>query len=204
MSTGPVFDKFLSLSYLGFPEDYEPSPQTATIPFLIKHLAQLPPHLLLHFSYITSAKDRTVIPTIRNRRLKYANSTPPELQFAAARNDWPNLWQGRERRGMEEGAEEKAWADKDFLGGSRKHVGNLGGLLGEYEEEREAERVRTLRRERAVVAQFIPEEDDDSNEDDTDELPIDEDTPEEARASFERLIRERFIYGILEASLYSC
>lgn len=197
----PAFDKSLSLSYLGLPENYEPSPQTATIPFLTQHLKQLPPHLLLHFSYITSAKQRTAIPTIRNRRLRYASKAPPELQFDSAKGKWPGLWQGRERWGIKEGAEERAWADNSFLGGLTKHVGNLGGLLGGYEEEREAERIRALKRELTEIEQFIAEEDESSDEENIGQPSVDQESPEEAKASFERLIQERFIYGILEASL---
>ena len=52
--------------------------------------------------------------------------------------------------------------------GQTKHIGKLGSLLGDYEEEREAERVRTMRRERAREMEresdLIPEEDDDSDE----------------------------------------
>ncbi|KAF7352634.1 DUF2052 domain-containing protein [Mycena venus] len=69
---------------------------------------------------------------------------------------------------------------------------------GGYEEEREAERFRTLRRERAE-AEFVPEEESDSDDDNVSGPSsmvqmIDED----AKTSFERLIRERFIYGLLE------
>lgn len=206
MSVGPVFDESLSLSYLGLPEGYEPSPKSEPIQFLNKHLTQLPPHLLLHFSYNTSSKERTVIPTIRNRRLKWSRNKPTDLSFASARNEWPNLWQGRERRGIEEGVEERAWAERNFLEGVIKHVGNLGNLLGEYEEEREAERVRVLRRERGAAAaledDFIVEEDESSDEDiavPAGPMEVDE-TVEEAKAAFERLILERFIYGLLEAS----
>lgn len=197
MSVAPVFDKSLALAYLGLPDDYEPSPQNATISFLVKHVTQLPPHLLAHFSYITSPKDRTIITTIRNRRLKYAGSNPPELTFASASNRWPNLWQGREQPGVDEAVEERAWADNDFLQGARKHVGNLGNLLGGYEEEREAERVRILRRERQVINDLVPEEDESSDEG-ASEISTEE--VEDKKASFERLIRERFVYGLLEAS----
>jgi hypothetical protein len=208
MSAGPIFNESLSLSYLGLPEGYEPSPRSQPISFLNKHLTRLPPHLLLHFSYITSSRERTIIPTIRNRRLKWSRNKPADLSFASARNEWPNLWQGRERRGVEEGIEERVWAERSFLDGVMKHVGNLGNLLGEYEEEREAERVRVLRRERAAEASqddFIVEEDESSDSDEEDiGVPagpmVEDESVEEAKASFERLILERFIYGLLEAS----
>jgi hypothetical protein len=198
MSTTIEFHKSGVLAYLGLPDDYDPSPQSAAIPFLVKHIAQLPPHLLAHFSYVTSSKERTVITTIRNRRLKYADSNPPELCFASARSRWPNLWQGKEHPGMEEAVEERAWADNHFLQGATKHVGKLGNLLGGYEEEREAERARILRRERAVNSDFVPEEDESSGEDTSN--VVTEETLEDMKASFERRIREHFIYGLLEAS----
>ncbi|KAF8076561.1 hypothetical protein FPV67DRAFT_1559004 [Lyophyllum atratum] len=198
MSSGPPFDKSFSLSYLGLPDDYAPSPEKEAITFLNKHLSQLPPHLLLHFSGITSAKERTVLPVVRNRRLKYVSGGPPELHFDVAKRKWPNLWQGPERRGIQDGAEEKAWAESDFLGGSTKYVGKLGGLLGGYEEDREAERFRTLRRERAAAEQFIPEEDESSDEEGVEISGAVDESPEDAKLLFERSIRERFIYGLLE------
>ncbi|KAF8969450.1 hypothetical protein BDZ97DRAFT_1915405 [Flammula alnicola] len=198
--SSPVFDKGPSLKYLGLPRDYTPSPDNDPIAFLTRHLSQLPPHLLLHYSYITTPKQRTVIASIRNRRLHYTNENPPELQFEAARNTWPDLWHGRtERRGIQEGKEERAWAQSDFLPGNKQHIGKLGNLLAEYEEEREAERIRTLRRNRAPAADdFVPEEDTDSDDDVPTSSPSDFETDDEARASFERLIQERFIYGLLD------
>jgi hypothetical protein len=113
------------------------------------------------------------------------------------------LWEGRERRGVEEGREEREWAEGDgFLRGSEKHVGKLGELLGEYEEEREAERVRMMRRERMAEEVFLPEEDSDSDED----IKMDEDGGEDevkeqdAKELFERVVREWFIYGLLDVS----
>jgi hypothetical protein len=101
---------------------------------------------------------------------------------------------------MEEGQSEREWVMNDgFLKGSTKHVGKLGVLLGEYEEEREAERVRALRRERAAEAAFVPEEDSDSEDEDM--AYAEEEKPEEAKGSFERLVREQFIYGLLDVSL---
>ncbi|KZP03159.1 hypothetical protein FIBSPDRAFT_769362 [Athelia psychrophila] len=205
-SEAPVFKNPPILSYLQLPETYTPSPASEPIDFLHRHIRHLPPHLLLTFSLITEPKQRTIIPTIRNRRLKYTRATPapPEFEFLEARNRWPGLWGGRERRGVEEGAEESSWANDQFLQGAKGHVGKLATLLGEYEQEREAERIRTIRRERAANAAFIPEEDSDS---DDDEEPCqssaqasnlkDEDASE-AKATFERLVKERFIYGLLE------
>jgi len=108
---------------------------------------------------------------------------------------------------MEEGKDERDWVQNGFLEGAMKHVGKLGTLLGDYEEEREAERVRILRRERAAEVAFVPEEDSDSEDEEMEEdesiTPVDEEMkPEEAKASFERLVRERFIYGLLDSIDY--
>ena len=191
------FDSSLALKYLGLPSNYTPSPQHEPVAFLTRHLSQLPPHILTQFSNITTPKHRTLIFTIRNRRLEYTSKLPKELSFEAARTKWPQIWTSREPPGREEGKDEKEWANLQFLGGQQQHVGKLGTLLGEYEEEREAERARTLRRPR-IVEDFIAEEEDDDDEDFG--IP-EEETEGEARASFERLIRERFIYGLLEASV---
>jgi len=205
MSNGaPVFTSRPILSYLQLPESYRPSPKESPVDFLQVHIRQLPPHLLLTFSLITTPKQRTVISTIRNRRLEYTYSNPRELNFVEARSQWPTLWEGRERRGIEEGQDEKEWVMNDgFLKGSTKHVGKLGTLLGEYEEEREAERVRVLRRERVAETAFVPEEDSDSDDDGMAVDYVEEEVkPEEVKASFERLIRERFIYGLLDSIDY--
>ncbi|KAF9006579.1 hypothetical protein BDQ17DRAFT_1351989 [Cyathus striatus] len=186
-----LFNESVILKYLDLPHDYQPSPKTDAVVFLKKHLTQLPPHILLHFSHITTPKQRSVLPTIRNRRLTYTVNNPPELHFLAARRNWPLLWEGRERRGIEEGREEKAWAEI--------HVGKLGNLLKEYEEEREAERIRIMRRENAALDDFVPEEDESSSDEDEDiKQTSEQETEEEIRTTFERLIRERFIYGLLD------
>ncbi|KAF9481811.1 hypothetical protein BDN70DRAFT_875751 [Pholiota conissans] len=193
------FDKGPSLRYLGLPKDYAPSPETNPIPFLLLYLPQLPPNLLLHFSYITTPKQRTVIIPIRNRRLQYVSKYPPELRFENARNMWPSMWQGRtERGGIQEGKDEKAWANIGFLEGRKQHVGKLGTLLAEYEEEREAERLRELRRNRQPPNEFVPEEDTYSEDEDAPNSDSTLETEAELRAAFERLIRERFIYGLLD------
>ncbi|KAJ7498751.1 hypothetical protein FB451DRAFT_1202906 [Mycena latifolia] len=193
-----AFDDIPIRSYLGLDAASMPNPKTTPIDFLTIHLRQLPPHLLLSFSSITTPKERSRISTIRNRRLKYANAGPSELQFSAARSTWPLLYDGQVRRGQE-GEDEKDWVARDFLQGLTKHVGKLGNLLGGYEEEREAERFRALRRDR-TEAEFVPEEDSDSDsEEDQGHTGGNEQmTDEEKKATFERLIRERFIYGQLE------
>ena len=194
------FDPSVPLRYLGLPQDHVPHPQADPVAFLTSHLAHLPPHILQQFGGITSAKQRTIIPMIRNRRLKYTSTKPAELDFQTAKKKWPHMWKGRERAGLDEGRDEKDWANHEFLAGRQQHVGKLGNLLGEYEEEREAERARVLRRQVHVRTEFIPEKDEsDSEIDETPAVP-DEETEEEAIASFEWLVRERFIYGLLEVS----
>lgn len=91
-------------------------------------------------------------------------------------------------------------------GTGRGHVGRLGDLLAEYEEEREAERIRLLRRERAAVAAAEREAEEEFDTDSDDEenpsgepnaLADDHDSPQQVRDAFERLLRERFIDGLL-------
>ncbi|KAJ7178977.1 hypothetical protein C8R46DRAFT_1187465 [Mycena filopes] len=193
------------LNYLALEPDYQPSPSTKPIEFLTLHIQQLPTHLLLASFSDVAPKDRSRVAAIRNRRLKYLASDPPELQFSNARSTWPLLYDGQGRCGQQEGDEEKDWVANDFLQGLTKHVGKLGTLLGGYEEEREAERFRTLRRERAEAAEFVPEEESDSDDEEVEasvsrQEPIPDD---DAKASFERLIRERFIYGLLEETDYN-
>ncbi|ESK94420.1 hypothetical protein Moror_8078 [Moniliophthora roreri MCA 2997] len=197
-----TFNAQAILSFLGLEGTDESSPSNEPINFLSKYLLQLPPHLLVTFSPITSPKERTTIPAIRNRRLEYVRSKPEELAFSSARQLWPTLWLGRERRGVEEGNEEKQWAENNFLQGTEKHVKKLGSLLGQYEEEREGQRVREIRREQAVAEEFVPEEDEDSDESDDEPAasgqPEVEESEAELKAAFERRIQERFIYGLLD------
>lgn len=198
-----AFDEGPILKYLGLPPSYEPSPRAEPVAFLRKHVRELPPHLLTLFSSITTPKERTTVPAIRNRRLKYTESNPSELSLANAKSTWAALWEGRERPGQEQGKEEKDWAEKEFLGGDgQQQVGKLGNLLADYEEERESERVRTIRRQRAEYIDSLPEDDEESD-DEEDELPIPRElTPAENEEYFLRTVKERFIYGFLEVRSY--
>ena len=197
--SNPIFDKTPSLRYLGLPEGYEPSPEKDPIAFLSKHMLQLPPHLLMNYTHITTPKQRTAIATIRNRRLHYANKNPPDLQSNYARIICPDLWQGQEHPVDPNGDDERAWAQKIFLEGKKQFVGKLGNLLAGYEEERVSEGIRMLRRSRATTENdFVPEEDSDS--DSEPQPPQEIETKDEAKASSERLIREFFVYGRLEVS----
>jgi hypothetical protein len=139
-----------------------------------------------------------VIAEIRNRRLGYAKTKPKQLAFAEARNRWPHLWSGRGHHGQEAAREEREWAEKGFLGGGTQQVGKLGTLLADYEEEREGERIRQLRRQRATE-EFVPEEEDSDESEMSDQGG--EESPEEELATFERRIQELFIYGMLEVSV---
>lgn len=196
---GTTFDDAPVLSYLALPSDYAPLPSKQPVEFLRKHVRELPPHLLSLFSTITSPKERTQVPAIRNRRLKYVESQPPELSLANAKSTWPILWEGRERPGIEQGQDEKTWAEKDFLDGIvSQQVGKLGALLAGYEEEREAERVRTIRRQRAEYIESLPEEDEDTDDEEEEVTMPQEPSTAESEASFLRRVKERFIYGLLE------
>lgn len=188
------------LSYIGLPADHDPLPSKAPIEFLRQNIHLLPPHLSTTFSSITTPKQRSVIREIRNRRLAYTETNPKQLEFAAAKSRWPLLWPGRERNGKREAQEEKEWAGKDFLDGKGQQVGKLGDLLGEYEEEREAERVRNERRKQAAEEPFIPEEEDSDSEEENPVAEEVQESPEEQRSNFERRIKELFIYGLLEVS----
>lgn len=195
------------LKYLGLPSDYMPLPSKEPIEFLKSHLRQLPSGLLQSMSELVSPKQRTIVPTIRNRRLMYIKSDPPAFSYDEARKSWPALWRGpisTTRPGQGEREDEKRWADSSFLKGEKQHVGKLGSLLGEFAEEREAEQARAFRR--AAAQDFIPEEDDDSDDgdmsDDGDKAIVEE-TEQESKDNFERLLRERFIYGLLDVSTYS-
>jgi len=190
------------ISYLGLPDDYTPSPSAEPIEFLKRHLRYIPPHLMGSFSSTTTPKQRTLIPAVRNRRSRYTESHTSELGFTAAKNSWPTLWEGRELRGKEEAKEEVEWAEKGFLEGKKQHVGKLGTLLGGYEEEREAERVRGIRRREAEYRESLPEEEEDTDSEEEDgavaETAQVEENLEEMKMSFLRSIKEKFIYGLLE------
>lgn len=199
-------DLNIVIKYLGLPQNYDPSPSKAPLEFLKLHLRHLPPeHLCLFSSYITT-KQRTDIPAIRNRRLRYVESEPSEFSTSTARETWPTLWQGlvAPDHGRGEANEEKEWADKEFLPGKEKQLGKLGDLLRGYEEERGAERARAVRRKQREFEESLPEEDEDT--DDEDDLaggfvpPEEELSPLDAEALFKRRLKERFIYGLLDVS----
>jgi hypothetical protein len=195
-----------SLSYLQLPADYDPSPTDSPIPFLSKHIRSLPPHILrAEFSGSTSPRQRTVIPTVRNRRLKYVHSRPAIFEYADARAEWPMLWRGpQDRPGRAAADAERSWVETEFIGGWKPHVRKLGELLAGYEEEREGDRERAVRRQRAQD-EIEPEEDTDSEDDEEEAAhPTQAEEPEtleEAKETFHRLVTERFVYGMLPVQL---
>ncbi|KAI9507554.1 hypothetical protein F5148DRAFT_102214 [Russula earlei] len=188
------------LTYLGLPLDYEPSPTTAPVTFLTKHIHQLPSHILHWFSAITTPQQRAGVVLIRNRRFNFILNDPPEFSFPTAKRQWPTLWEGPQRIGHEEAQEEKEWAKTSFLGGEgRPFVGKLGTLLGGYEEERHLERGRQARLDHQDV---VPEEDENSEDDRDRPTPGTPESEQTLQESFLRRVRERFIYGHLECDLY--
>lgn len=192
------FQESAILSYIGLASECELRPGSSPIEFLRKYLHVLPPHLIIGFSSITTPKARSEIAAIRNRRLAYTETKPKQLAFAEARSRWPHLWAGGGQHGQEAAQDEREWAEKGFLGGGAQQVGKLGALLADYEEEREVERIRQVRRRR-TSEEFVAEEEEDS-ESEQGGAVVPEESAEEERATFERRVKELFIYGLLEVS----
>ena len=123
---------------------------------------------------------------------------------------WPGLWEGHghERPGVEQGREEKQWVDEglEFLGGQKGQVGRLGQLLGEYEEEREAERMREVRRENMALREIAREQEEETEEQEDEDgighgeqsVAEEQESPDQMRVMFERVVQEKFIYGLLD------
>ena len=208
------------LRYLDLPDDYEPSPIGAPFAFLQQNLHQLPHHLAVQFSSSVPSHERTKLPLVRNRRLQYIASTPGQkaISFPRARARWPMLWEASgtarddsSKPGDFYAAEEREWAKADFLGGQATQVGKLGSLLSEYEAERDADRARQLRRDHSIRQAMMPqlgEEEEDTDDDEEQESEAAaavanatedaKETVQQHREAFERLVRERLIYGNLE------
>lgn len=202
----PSTDKHIALKYLGLPADYTPSPTLEPLEFLSKHLNELPPSILA--VTFPDVKQRSQLPVIRNRRLKYVESSPAELEFDQAKGKWPSLWTGPLRpppHSTSQQVPSKDESDVDwvksggFLPGSTRHVGKLGDLLGGYEEERNMESMRQRRAEQREKEEneFIPEEDSDSDSDESG-LPTKDEEP--SQEDFLRRVREKIIYGLLSVS----
>ena len=207
-------DAQIILKYLDLPPSYSPSPSSEPKSFLEVHIHQLPPNLLARFASALDIHDRSSLPVIRNRRTQYVQSAPKEYTFEGARRRFPDLWESIAlARGdpasrmdvravaREDAEDEKRWAEREFLGGTRGQVGKLGTLLGGYEEERVAVQEREKRRERIKLREIekeTEEEFEESSDEELDSPPGPEDLAQ-ARETFTRLVKERFIYGLLEA-----
>ncbi|KAG8908176.1 hypothetical protein FRB99_008719 [Tulasnella sp. 403] len=225
MSGSPLFDSPAILKYLGLSANYVPSPRDAPLEFLTKHLQQLPPEYLSPFSQLLTPRQRTSVLGIRNRRAVYAMSSTGRQKFGwvEARKQDPIAYESymiaatgisgmplagdeteptREfRKGEEEAIDERNWAEENFLGGAAMYQRHAPqSLLGQFEEEREAERIRSLRREARKQMDLEEQEEEESDDDDPGEQV--KESPEEARAAFERVVRERFVDGLLEWGEY--
>ncbi|KAG8696100.1 hypothetical protein FRC08_007371 [Ceratobasidium sp. 394] len=218
MSSSLPFDGAPILKYLSLDPDYTPSPSKDPIEFLKRHMTQLPPHLLVLFNNHpdVTPRARTSIPAIKNRRCNYAAGEPRALDPDVLSKSDADIWdlvneerpQGQTTQRPtapepdEDAADERAWANEEFQGGVKGHVGKIGELLAELEGERTRERQRRIRREAAVARarrEETEEEVEESSEEDDDE------TREEAARQFDaperdlrRVVRERFISGLLK------
>jgi hypothetical protein len=208
-------DAQIILKYLDLPPSYSPSPSSDPKSFLEVHIHQLPPNLLARFSSALDIHERSSLPVIRNRRTQYVQSAPREYTFEGARRRFPELWESIAlARGdpapwldvraaaRDDADDEKKWAEREFLGGIQGQVGKLGTLLSGYEEERVVVQEKEKRVERAKLREIERETEEEfeesSDEDELDSPPGPEDLAQ-ARETFTRLVKERFIYGLLEA-----
>ena len=217
MSLSHEFDGQPILKYLSLNADYTPSPSEEPIEFLKRHISQLPPHLLVLFSSHPSVTPRArgSVSTIRNRRCNYAAEEPKALDPDILSREDAAVWdlvnderpQGQmtarptAEQSDEDAAEERAWADEEFQGGIKGHVGKIGELLGQLQEERTRERQRAVRRQ-AVVArrreeETMEEEEESSDEEEGEEGNQHPPPADAAEKDIRRLIRERFISGLL-------
>ncbi|CDZ98688.1 Protein of unknown function DUF2052, coiled-coil [Phaffia rhodozyma] len=206
---------------------------TPALQFLSTHLSSLPPSLAALFSKETTPKARASIAGIRNRRFRWANqaSTPGVLRVGSGRERHPLLFDrivgsgidlhsgssyeesdtaSRGGNADEEEDDEEVWGQmKGVLGGKAK-VGKFGALMKGFEEEREGERRRGLRREEIKAERETGEEfESDSDDDDDDDgenggeerKRREEDTfwgekGEDRIQVFERILKERWIDGL--------
>ncbi|KAG8701629.1 hypothetical protein FRC09_005236 [Ceratobasidium sp. 395] len=218
MASRPAFDDAPILKYLSLDADYTPSPSENPIEFLRRHITQLPPHLLVLFSNHPSVtpRARASIPTIKNRRCYYAVEEPRALDPDVLSRTDADIWdlvneerpQGQTTQRPtapepdEDVADERAWADEEFQGGVKGHVGKIGELLAELEGERTRERQRAIRRQAAVVRarreETEEEFDESSDEEDEDEQELPQRQLDAPEKDLRRVVRERFISGLLK------
>ncbi|KAG9105075.1 hypothetical protein FRC06_000048 [Ceratobasidium sp. 370] len=217
MPPSSAFDSAPILKYLSLDADYTPSPSQNPIEFLKRHITQLPPHLLVLFGNHPSVtpRARASIPAIKNRRCNYAAGEPRGLDPDVLSRTDADIWDlvNEERpqgqiaqrptapEADEDVADERAWANEEFQGGVKGHVGKIGELLAELEGERTRERQRRIRRQAAATRarreETEEEVEESSEEDDDEEEPGARqfDAPEK---DLRRVVRERFISGLLK------
>lgn len=221
MSAVHQFDGGPLLRYLALDADYTPSPDENPIEFLKRHMSQLPPHLLVLFDTNPKAtpRARATVPAIRNRRCNYAATEPKALDPDVLSKSDAAVWDlVNEERAQaltirrppeqqdEDVADERDWASNQFHDGVKVHVGKIGELLAQLEGERKRELERAVRRE-AVAARAREEETLEEEEESTDEEepePSSHTTnrldPLNPENDLRRIIRERFISGLLSVS----
>ncbi|KAE8538320.1 hypothetical protein D1P53_005663 [Cryptococcus gattii VGV] len=183
------------------PSDLLPLPP---LQFLQAYLHLLPPSLLEPFAVIPP-KTRTIIPSIKRRRLIHSTTHPSFLTASQGRLRWPLLW---ERMGgdpfapvSESAEEEAAWAESSFMKGTagNQQVRKLGGFLRLMEEEREAEEVRAAKRmERRLdrEGEEFEEESDEEERDEANQPPQVAEDQQEVELAFEKRLLELFLDGL--------
>ncbi|KAK4689813.1 hypothetical protein P7C73_g300, partial [Tremellales sp. Uapishka_1] len=189
------------LSYLSLPPSSTlPSPP---LTFLSTHIAQLPLPLLQPFSALLSPRQRAVIPTIKSRRLLFSATSPSILSARKGRLRWPLLWESLGGSGIPDPSgndeDEEAFGRDLFMEGENQHVKKLGGLLREYEEEREMESVRERRRvERRLMeeGEEFDESDDESPVESSQARPVGGGDQEAIGKVFEKRLLELFVDGL--------
>jgi hypothetical protein len=215
MASSPPFEGGPILKYLSLDIDYTPSPSQNPIEFLKRHMTQLPPHLLVLFSAHpeVTPRARASIPVIRNRRCSYAAEGPkaldPDVLSRVDADVWDLVNEERPQGQMtkqpaveqdDDAADERAWADEEFQGGMRGHVGKIGELLAELEGERTRERQRAIRRQATsarVRREEVEEEEEESSDEEEEIQARPERQPDASDSDLKRIIRERFISGRL-------
>lgn len=205
----PVEDVERILGYLDLPITTElPTPPAV---FLADHIYALPPPLLAPFSIVTP-RQRTSIPTIKSRRIAYAQQIPlpTSLTAESARLRWPLLW---ERLGGShlppptgDVEEEEAWVKDGFLPGEGnvQHVKRLGGFLRGLQEEREMQEVISAKREERKLDEQAEEFDSDSDDESPQQAAVRErqivmrggEDQGVVRRAFEKKVMELFIDGL--------
>lgn len=204
----------LCATYLALPP---PASSMTPFAFLSAHIASLPSNLGRLYSPIVLPQPRSAIPTIRNRRLRYASASPPALSVAHGRDRHPLLYERvvgseppppvpRSEAATNDDDDEEAWGAQLVLAGEKAKHGKFGAMMKGFEEEREGERLRSRKREEHKVEAAEGEEFD--SESDEDEMALEEELAEESveqrMAAFARLLKERFLDGLEVRRHHAC